>query len=80
MCRSKMEVHQYGYMWRFIRASMTLAGYLPPMCERGDMLVDGGYLNNLPADVMKNLGARTVISVNVGTADDTAYTQLFCIV
>lgn len=70
---SRMQIHQFGYMWRHIRASMTLAGYLPPMCEKGDLLVDGGYINNLPADVMKSLGANTIISVNVGSADDTSY-------
>jgi predicted acylesterase/phospholipase RssA len=24
-------------------ASMTLVGLLPPLCDNGDMLVDGGY-------------------------------------
>jgi lysophospholipid hydrolase len=24
-------------------ASMTLVGLLPPLCENGNMLVDGGY-------------------------------------
>jgi predicted acylesterase/phospholipase RssA len=34
---------------------MSLAGYLPPLCdpEDGNLLLDGGYVNNLPADVMK---------------------------
>lgn len=50
-----MEVHRFGYMWRYIRASMSLAGYLPPLCENGQLLVDGGYLNNLPADIMVRL-------------------------
>lgn len=31
-----------GYAWRYIRASMSLAGLLPPLCDNGDMLVDGG--------------------------------------
>ena len=36
--------------WRYVRASMSLAGYLPPLCdpEDGHLLVDGGYTNNLP--------------------------------
>ena len=43
-----MEVHTTGYAWRYIRASMSLAGLLPPLCDGGDMLVDGGYVDNLP--------------------------------
>lgn len=45
---SRMEVHTTGYAWRYIRASMSLAGLLPPLCDDGDMLVDGGYVDNLP--------------------------------
>jgi lysophospholipid hydrolase len=40
---SKMEIHETGYAWRYIRASMTLVGLLPPLCDGGNMLVDGGY-------------------------------------
>lgn len=27
----------------FVGASMTLVGLLPPLCDNGNMLVDGGY-------------------------------------
>lgn len=29
---------------------MTLSGYLPPLCDPkdGHLLMDGGYINNLP--------------------------------
>ncbi|KAJ3022451.1 phosphatidylcholine and lysophosphatidylcholine phospholipase [Thoreauomyces humboldtii] len=69
---SRMEVHQTGYMWRYIRASMSLSGYLPPLCDKGSMLLDGGYLNNLPADIMRAQGAQTIIAVDVGSVDDTS--------
>ena len=46
----RMEIHTTGYAWRYIRASMTLTGFLPPMTdEEGNMLVDGGYMDNLTA-------------------------------
>jgi lysophospholipid hydrolase len=35
------------------------------------MLMDGGYFNNVPADIMKQLGAKIVIAVDVGYAEDT---------
>ena len=33
---------------------MSLAGYMPPLCDPqdGHLLLDGGYVNNLPADIM----------------------------
>lgn len=39
-----------GCLWRYIRASMSLSGYLPPLCDPkdGHLLLDGGYVNNLP--------------------------------
>lgn len=50
-----MRVHRSGLLWKYIRASMSLAGYLPPLCDPSDghLLLDGGYVNNLPADVMR---------------------------
>lgn len=69
---SRMEVHTSGYAWRYIRASMTLAGLLPPLVDDGHMLVDGGYLSNLPVSVMFAMGARHVFAVDVGSIDDTS--------
>ena len=45
-----MRVHTAGCLWRYIRASMSLSGYLPPLCDPvdGHLLLDGGYVNNLP--------------------------------
>lgn len=67
---STMEIHETGYAWRFIRASMSLAGLLPPITFNGSMLLDGGYLDNLPVLEMKNRGAKYVIAVDVGSVDD----------
>ncbi|KAI9142206.1 hypothetical protein BKA69DRAFT_1068943 [Paraphysoderma sedebokerense] len=69
---SRMDIHQSGYLWRYVRASMSLSGFLPPLCDNGNLLVDGGYLNNLPVDVMKGLGVETIIAVDVGSEDDTS--------
>ncbi|CAG7826398.1 unnamed protein product, partial [Allacma fusca] len=39
-----------GSLWRYVRASMSLSGYMPPLCDPmdGHLLLDGGYVNNLP--------------------------------
>lgn len=54
-------MHQTGSLWQCVRASMTIVGMVPPVVKDGDMLVDGGYLNNLPVDAMRALGVETVI-------------------
>ena len=49
-----LTVHTCGTLWRCIRASMTVLGLLPPVRnENGELLVDGGYLNSIPVDVMR---------------------------
>jgi len=45
---------------------------LPPLCDNGSMLVDGGYLDNLPVSTMFSMGASVVIAVDVGCIDDNS--------
>uniref|UniRef100_A0A8V5H089 Uncharacterized protein n=1 Tax=Melopsittacus undulatus TaxID=13146 RepID=A0A8V5H089_MELUD len=70
---SAMRVHTDGSLWRYVRASMTLSGYLPPLCDPkdGNLLMDGGYINNLPADIARSMGAKTVVAIDVGSQDET---------
>ncbi|KAK8238304.1 lysophospholipase NTE1 [Phyllosticta capitalensis] len=68
--RSRSEIHNSGYVWRYVRASMTLAGLLPPLCDEGSMLVDGGYVDNLTVSHMKSLGADIIFAIDVGSLDD----------
>uniref|UniRef100_A0A8C4IBA1 lysophospholipase n=1 Tax=Dicentrarchus labrax TaxID=13489 RepID=A0A8C4IBA1_DICLA len=74
---SSMRVHTYGSLWRYVRASMSLSGYLPPLCDPkdGHLLMDGGYINNLPADVARSMGAKVVIAIDVGSRDETNLTN-----
>ena len=48
-----------GCLYWFLRS-----GYLPPLCDPkdGHLLLDGGYVNNVPADVMKDLGCQVSYS------------------
>uniref|UniRef100_A0A8C7UI19 lysophospholipase n=1 Tax=Oncorhynchus mykiss TaxID=8022 RepID=A0A8C7UI19_ONCMY len=74
---STMRVHTDGSLWRYVRASMSLSGYLPPLCDPkdGHLLMDGGYINNLPADVARSMGAKVVIAIDVGSQDETNLTN-----
>ncbi|XP_077326149.1 patatin-like phospholipase domain-containing protein 6 isoform X1 [Lithobates pipiens] len=69
---SSMRVHREGSLWRYVRASTSYTPYLPPLCDPQDshLLLDGCYVNNLPADVAHSLGARTVLAVDVGRQEE----------
>lgn len=47
-------VHRTGFLWETLRASTSIPGIIPPMVMNGHLHVDGGLLNNLPVDVMRN--------------------------
>lgn len=68
--KSRAEFHTSGYAWRYIRASMSLAGLLPPLCDEGSMLLDGGYIDNLTVSHMKGLGVDIIFAIDVGALDD----------
>ncbi|KAF2673353.1 patatin-like serine hydrolase [Microthyrium microscopicum] len=68
--RSCAEYHNSGHVWRYVRASMSLAGLLPPLCDDGNMLLDGGYIDNLTVAHMKSLGCDVIFAVDVGSLDD----------
>ena len=48
-----------------MRASMAIPGVFAPVKMHGHMLVDGGLVNNFPADVLKEMGADIIIGVEV---------------
>jgi NTE family protein len=64
------SVHRRGELWRWLRASVAIPGVLPPVMHRGEVHVDGATINNLPVDVMREMGRGRVIGVDVG-ADRT---------
>jgi NTE family protein len=66
------EVHRRGELWRWLRASVAIPGVLPPVVHKGEILVDGGTMNNLPVDAMRELGRGPVIGCDVGA--DRAFT------
>ena len=48
-----------------IRASMSIPGYFSPVRIDDKYLVDGGMINNMPADVAKQMGADYIITVDL---------------
>ena len=60
----KEEKLNAGVLAREILASMAYPGFLP-VRQDGKLLVDGGILNNLPVDVVREMGADIVIAVDL---------------
>lgn len=50
-----------------MRASISIPGMFTPVEWNGMTLVDGGALNNLPVDVVREMGADIVICVDLST-------------
>ncbi|MEW6697129.1 MAG: patatin-like phospholipase family protein [Bacillota bacterium] len=53
-------------VWQAVRASTAVPGLYEPKEINGYLLVDGGLRENVPAQVLKALGATTVIAVDLG--------------
>jgi NTE family protein len=51
-----------------MRATMAIPGVFTPVSVDGRLLVDGGVANNVPGDVVREMGAEVVIAVDVSSA------------
>jgi predicted acylesterase/phospholipase RssA/CRP-like cAMP-binding protein len=69
LSRAEVVVHRRGPLLDAIIATIAVPGILPPVFRGGDVLVDGGVLNNLPVDIMRRYHQGTVIASEV-SADD----------
>jgi predicted acylesterase/phospholipase RssA/CRP-like cAMP-binding protein len=66
LTKSRLEVHRRGSTAVAVRASVAIPGVLPPVPRGGDLLVDGGVLNNMPFEVMRDDSTiGTIIAVDV---------------
>lgn len=55
-----------GSLAKAMRATMAIPTIFTPVEWEDQLLVDGGLLNNLPVDVVKEMGADIVIAVDLG--------------
>lgn len=56
-----------GSLAMAMRASMSIPGVFPPLDMDGCLLVDGGVVQNLPVQTVKEMGAGLIVAVNVST-------------
>jgi NTE family protein len=67
-----VEIHRTGPGWHAVRASFSIPGVFPPVrSSSGDLLVDGGLLDNMPVGVMRGEHHNiTVIAIDAGRTRD----------
>jgi NTE family protein len=75
---AEVVLHEEGPLWLGIRASSSLPGILPPVVIGGEMLVDGGLLDNLPVDTMRGR-AGTVIASDIAVPVDLNVAVQTCV-
>jgi len=67
MVTGKAYVFERGPLYQAMRSSMSIPGIFSPAEYDGQILGDGGLVDNLPIDIVRAMGAEVVIAVNIGT-------------
>jgi NTE family protein len=62
-----------GSLAQALRASMAIPGVFTPQELNGKVLVDGGIVDNLPTDVVRQMNVDVVIAVDIVTEPPTAH-------
>lgn len=72
-----LHIHRRGPLWECVRASGSLPTILPPFIDSdGNILVDGGVLDNVPVKVMHGLKTGPNIVVSLGDPDEIWRTEV----
>jgi len=61
----KPHVFENGLLSDAMRATMSIPGVFAPVREGDKIYVDGGLVDNLPTDVVRQMGADVVIAVHL---------------
>ena len=63
----KPYIFHQGSMTQAIRASVAVPMMFTPLETENALLVDGGLVNNLPTDIVRDMGADIIIAVDAST-------------
>jgi len=65
LTEKKVFIFSEGPLALAMRASSAIPGIFEPVKYRGHLLVDGGVLDDIPVDIARKMGARTIIVSDV---------------
>jgi predicted acylesterase/phospholipase RssA/CRP-like cAMP-binding protein len=75
LATAERVVHRRGSLLWAATASASIPGAaMPVINDQGELLVDGALLDNVPTDVMRDLGCGTVFAAEVSVEEDSAFT------
>ncbi len=63
---SRKKVFTEGFIYKAVRASLSIPGVFVPVRFNDMVLVDGGVIDRVPASEVKRMGVDIVIAVDVG--------------
>jgi len=61
----QQQVFEHGFLWEAIRASSAVPVIAPPMIINGRPYSDGGVINAVPLDVVRDMGADILIGIDL---------------
>lgn len=67
MLNAETVVLKSGSLQQSLRATMAIPAVFAPVEIDGKILADGGILNNIPTDVVKDMGADIILVINIET-------------
>jgi NTE family protein len=67
LLNAETVVLKSGSLQQSLRATMAVPAVFAPVEIDGKILADGGILNNIPTDVVKDMGADIILVVNIET-------------
>ena len=76
MITGEEVVLRRGSVSTAMRASMAIPGVFSPVMMDDKVLVDGGLVNNFPADLLRDMGADIIIGVEVTSTKDVTANDL----
>ena len=76
MITGKEVVLRNGSVPTAMRASMAIPGVFSPVTIDTAVLVDGGLVNNFPADVLREMGADIIIGIEITSTKDITFDDL----
>jgi NTE family protein len=66
LTQRSLTVHRTGRLVTWLRAASAVPGICPPIMANNMVYVDGGVLDNMPTDAIRDFGVASVIAVDVG--------------
>ncbi|MDX1802878.1 MAG: patatin-like phospholipase family protein [Alcanivorax sp.] len=69
-------VHEFGSLATWVGTSMCVPGVAPPVLYEGELLCDGGVVDNLPTDVMQAMERGVIIASSVSAQSDIELAEM----